>query len=303
MAFQLEHQAPEMRPRKICGPDFFVDSNDHRPPPLDRDNMVIIQQQHIVVDKLLWLAVKDYLKDIKSHMQRMETETLPNTSDIDRQPHITWSMRPCLIDFLIDAHAAFALRPGTLFLTINLVDRYCSKQVVHEEHYQLVGSTALWLAAKYDDKKGRVPRIHELRSLCDGLYDADMFVEMEMRILKALDWFIGYPTVDFFLPLIAAIYKDDEEVEHMAAYLCEIALYYPDFASTRPSTMARSSLALARIILGRPEITHKYWDPLEKSTLFWSETISGLPEAREQSGIASRIRTDDCCAPDHPKLI
>ncbi|KAF4975691.1 hypothetical protein FDECE_18547, partial [Fusarium decemcellulare] len=153
MAFQLEHQAPEMRPLKMasCGPDFFVDSDDHRPPLLDRDNRVIIQQQHIVADKLLWLTAKDYLEDIKSHMQRMETETLPNTSDIDRQPHITWSMRPCLIDFLIDAHAAFALRPGTLFLTINLVDRYCSKQVVHEEHYQLVGSTALWLAAKYDD--------------------------------------------------------------------------------------------------------------------------------------------------------
>ena len=41
-------------------------------------------------------------------------------------------MRPYLIDFLIEAHAAFALLPETLFLTVNLLDRYCSRRVVYK---------------------------------------------------------------------------------------------------------------------------------------------------------------------------
>ncbi|MBE3046788.1 hypothetical protein IMZ48_30525, partial [Candidatus Bathyarchaeota archaeon] len=73
--------------------------------------------------------------------------------------------------------------------------------------------------------------------------------------------------VDFFAQLLVAIERDDTEVEHMAAYISEIALYHRDFVSTRPSIMARSSLALARAILGRPEVTDGEWGHTENVTL------------------------------------
>jgi hypothetical protein len=196
-----------------------------------------------------------------------QDETLPDANLIDMQREIQWFMRPYLIDFLIEAHAAFALLPETLFLTVNLLDRYCSRRVVYKQHYQLVGCAALLIAAKYGDKKDRVPQIHELNNMCCGLYDAGMFTQMEMHVLNTLEWTIGHPTVDFFTQLMAAEEQDDKEVEHMAAYLCEIALYHRDFVSTKSSIMARSSLALARAILGRPEINDGDWDHTENLTL------------------------------------
>lgn len=39
----------------------------------------------------------------------------------------------------------------------------------------------------------------------------------------------------------------------LASYICEIALYWDDFVSTKHSIMAKASLALARVILGKPE--------------------------------------------------
>lgn len=183
------------------------------------------------------------------------------------QREIQWYMRPYLIDFLIEAHAAFALLPETLFLTVNLLDRYCSKRVVYKQHYQLVGCAALLIAAKYGDKKDRVPQITELNNMCCGLYDAGMFTQMEMHVLNTLEWTIGHPTVDFFQQLMATEEGDDREVENMAAYLCEIALYHRDFVSTKPSIMARSSLALARAILGRHEVNDGEWDHVENTTL------------------------------------
>src|SRR4051812_5601458 len=183
------------------------------------------------------------------------------------QREIQWFMRPYLIDFIVEAHAAFALLPETLFLTVNLLDRYCSKRVVYKQHYQLVGCAALLIAAKYGDKKDRVPQINELNNMCCGLYDAGMFTQMEMHVLNTLDWVIGHPTVDLFTQLIVAEERDSREVEHMSAYICEIALYHRDFVSTKPSIMARASLALARAILGKPEANDGEWDHLENVTL------------------------------------
>ncbi|KAG4293999.1 hypothetical protein FPRO06_00584 [Fusarium proliferatum] len=248
---------------------YFVESEEphHRITAQEAARMMARQRQDIIGVELSRLAGDEYLEDIMQHMRQMEDETLPDASLIDMQREIQWFMRPYLIDFLIEAHAAFGLLPETLFLTVNLLDRYCSKRVVYKQHYQLVGCAALLIAAKYGDKKDRVPQIHELNNMCCGLYDAGMFTQMEMHVLNTLDWIIGHPTVDFFSQLMIAEEGDDQEVAHMAAYLCEIALYHRDFVSTKPSVMARSSLALARAILGRSEVNDGGWDQTENVTL------------------------------------
>ena len=168
-------------------------------------------------------------------------------------------MRPYLVDFLIEAHNAFGLLPGTLFLTINLLDRYCSRRVVYKKHYQLVGCSALLIAAKYGDKKDRVPTIKELKQMCCGLYDDDMFTQMEWHVLQTLDWIIGHPTIDSFLQLALENVAYNPDVEHMACYISEIAMFHKDCVSKRPSDMARSSLALARCILNRPQALSTEW--------------------------------------------
>ena len=186
---------------------------------------------------------------------RVQNETLADVLSIEIQLEIQWFMRPYLIDFLVEAHAAFQLLPETLFLAVNLLDRYCSKRVVYKRHYQLVGCAALLIAAKYGDRKERVPMIKELKSMCCSLYDEDMFTQMEWHVLNTLDWMIGHPTVDSWLKIMLneGPACEDVEVGHMSLYLCEIALYHKDFVSKKPSVMAQASLALARGILGRPD--------------------------------------------------
>ncbi|KAI1334070.1 cyclin [Xylariaceae sp. FL0016] len=249
-----------------CG--YFVETDEpRRINKMDAAKMLARNRQEMIANDLSRLAGDEYLEDIMQHMRHMEDETLPDANLIDMQREIQWFMRPYLIDFLIEAHAAFALLPETLFLTVNLLDRYCSKRVVYKQHYQLVGCAALLIAAKYGDKKDRVPQINELNNMCCGLYDSGMFTQMEMHVLNTLEWTIGHPTVDFFTQLIVAEEVDDREVEHMAAYLCEISLYHRDFVSIKPSIMARASLALARAILGRPEVNDGEWDHVENVTV------------------------------------
>ncbi|KAL8393279.1 hypothetical protein RB595_003167 [Gaeumannomyces hyphopodioides] len=249
---------------------FFVESDEpsrHRISSREAAKIIARNKREIIGNELSRLAGEEYLEDIMQHMRHMEDETLPDANLIDMQREIQWFMRPYLIDFLVEAHAAFQLLPETLFLTVNLLDRYCSKRVVYKQHYQLVGCAAMLIAAKYGDKKDRVPQINELNNMCCGLYDAGMFTQMEMHVLNTLEWTVGHPTVDFFSQLIVAEEHDDKEVQHMAAYISEISLYYRDFVSTKPSTMARASLALARAILGRAEVNDGEWDHDQNVTL------------------------------------
>lgn len=252
---------------------YFVESEDYSWAQQQRqyqEKLAGRRKQQQMADELSRQATDLYQEDIVEHMKRMEVnipisrlvdlitkleqeETLADVASIDIQQEIQWFMRPYLIDFLIEAHAAFQLLPETLFLAVNLLDRYCSRRVVYKRHYQLVGCAALLIAAKYGDRKERVPMIKELKSMCCSLYDEEMFTQMEWHVLNTLEWNIGHPTVDTWMQLALNDSSDDVEVEHMALFLSEIALYHKEFVQCKSSVMSSASLALARGILGRPD--------------------------------------------------
>ena len=193
-------------------------------------------------------------------------------------------MRPYLLDFLTEAHSAFGLLPETLFLTINVLDRYCSRRVVYKKHYQLVGCCALLIASKYGDRKDRVPTINELKAMCCGLYEEEMFTQMEWHVLVTVDWLIGHPTIDSFLQLALERLPYDPEVEHMACYVSEIAMFHKEFVSKRPSDIARASLAVARYILSRPQALNDEW-----ASKYDHQTLLSLSQQLQQpSGVLSR---------------
>lgn len=226
-------------------------------------------RQHLLAQELSKQDAEEYEQDMLNHMLRMDVETMPDVDSIDIQTEIQWFMRPYLLDFLVEAHSAFQLLPETLFLTVNLLDRYCSKRVVYKRHYQLVGCAALLIASKYGDKKEKVPTIKELKSMCCSLYDDDMFLQMEWHVLSTIGWTVGHPTVDNFLRMACKDNKvQDPEVEHLALYVLEIALYHRDFVSKKSSTLALSALALARQLLHRPQARHHEWAATFDSTTF-----------------------------------
>ncbi|KAJ5751767.1 hypothetical protein N7520_008684 [Penicillium odoratum] len=279
-----------MRPRSSYQPcDTFFVEDDYRlraekQAKQEHDKLVARERQYAIADQLSRLASDELRDDVLSHMLEMDGQTLPDVESIDIQTEIQWFMRPYLLDFLIEAHTAFQLLPSTLFLAINLLDRYCSKRVVYKRHYQLVGCAALLIAAKYNDKKDRVPTVKELKSMCCSLYDDDMFIQMEWHVLQTLGWTIGHPTVDSFLQIAVLDEPYDPEVEHMALYILEIALFHRDFVSKPSSELARAALALSRCILNRPQPRHTHW-----ASQYDSMTLVGLSQQLHQpSAVVSR---------------
>lgn len=193
----------------------------------------------------------EYKHDIVTYMNETEKMTQASPDMMDLQPELEWYMRPFLLDFLIEVHAGFRLQATTLHLAINLIDRYTSKRVVFKKHYQLLGCSALWIAAKYEEAKDKVPNVKELKAMCCDSYREEMFQQMEGHILKTLEWNIGHPTTDAFLTVLLTepAADDTAKTAHLARMLTEIALFHRSFVLFQPSTVAQAALLFARHML------------------------------------------------------
>jgi len=70
----------------------------------------------------------------------------------------------------------------TLFLTVNIIDRFLEKQVVPRKKLQLVGVTAMLLACKYEEVS--VPVVEDLVLISDRAYTKGQILEMVTPLNK-----------------------------------------------------------------------------------------------------------------------
>lgn len=198
---------------------------------------------------------------------------MPSAEMIDLQPELEWYMLPFLVDFMIEVHSQFRMSPYTLHLAINLINRYVSKRVVFKKHYQLVGCAALWIAAKFEDAKDKVPTVRELRSMCVSAYEEEMFVQMEGHVLVTLGWELGgVQTCEAFVEHQIARLRGqhghvDGRLIHLSRFFLDLSLFGREFLSFKPSEIATSSIALARHILGSQEFIHHRYTEREVDCL------------------------------------
>ncbi len=210
----------------------------------------------------------EYGDDILLHQLKMEqSNRMPNLQNMDRQPEITWQMRTCLADFIMVAHSQLHLSSESFFLTISIIDRYCSRRVVAPSLYQLVGCCALWLASKFYDMKINQPSVKDLQQLCNNFYPKEKFFDLEIQLLEALNWDVGCPTVDIFLDysisqsrrhvqgLQARNACDDffisnhQMLRSIAYYLCETFMLHRSFLKYSLSIIASCASVLSMLIL------------------------------------------------------
>lgn len=217
-------------------------------------------------ERIAWEhTVQDYKADIIEYMWKLEFQNKPDPAMIECQPELDWNVRPYLIDFLIELHAYFRLQPETLFLACSIADRYLSKRMVYKKHYQLVVTTALWIAAKYDGKKSRTPRVKELVVLCRNVYDSKMFAQMELHILSTLNWEVGsmtsvYNSLSLYLEM-DHLRQDNEgntnnnTLAALSEFLAELSMYERNYMYFSSAVQALSAVLVASKLLSNTKMS------------------------------------------------
>jgi len=87
------------------------------------------------------LVVSEHVVEIFKYMKEVEKTTMPNPLYMDSQKELAWTMRGILTDWLVQVCVRFHLMPETLFLAVNIIDRFFSARVVSLAKLQLVASS------------------------------------------------------------------------------------------------------------------------------------------------------------------
>jgi len=176
---------------------------------------------------------------------------MPNPNYMEMQKDLAWKMRGILTDWLIQVHSRFRLLPETLFLCVNIIDRFLSARVVSLVKLQLVGITCMFIASKVEEIIS--PSAANFLYCADSSYSETEILQAERYVLKTLDWNLSYPNPIHFLRRISKADQYNVQTRTIAKYLMEVQCLEWRLISAPPSVLAAASVWLARLILGRED--------------------------------------------------
>ncbi|KAJ6743629.1 CYCLIN-A2-4 [Salix viminalis] len=172
------------------------------------------------------------------------------------QRDISPSMRGILIDWLVEVSEEYTLVPDTLYLTVNLIDRFLSQTYIEKQRLQLLGVTCMLIASKYEEIIP--PRVEGFCFITDNTYTRGEVLKMESQVLNFLYFQLSVPTTKTFLRRFihaaqASCKVPCVELEFLANYLAELTLVEYSFLKFLPSLIAASAVFLARWTLNQSD--------------------------------------------------
>ena len=167
------------------------------------------------------------------------------------QKDINAKMRSILIDWLISLHSHFPLKENTLFITVNIIDRYISKKFIHRSKFQLLGITAFFLAAKYEEIY--FPECSRLAKMTDGAATYKEIISFEHELLSVLDFRISIPHQLDIYQFMSLKYKFSRKEFYFGLFMLEAFLL--DINSTKylPFVICESACYLVMKIVRKDE--------------------------------------------------
>lgn len=231
-----------------------------------------------------WVA-----KDVAAMWLRRE-RTLETRADyLSTQPEVTGKMRAILVDWLVDVHLKFRLRAEVLHLAVSLVDRFLSVRQARRSRLQLIGVSAMLIAAKYEEICA--PAVDEFVAITDSAFARREILAMEAAILNALGFRLNAPSALRFLQrdlkaLRACNCGGVRLVAHLAQYCVELALMDDAMLAFPCSERAAAATLLAARALGEEGA--------------WNSTIRHYTGGYDEKGLA-RCRAELVRLLEHEK--
>lgn len=143
----------------------------------------------------------EYLNEIIQNFVQEENTNpnRPNFFYMDTQTEITSNMRSILLNWIFELCVHLHYKTKTFFKTIWIVDSFLSVNQVPITKLQLVGLAAFSISSKENEIYFATPQRHV--NLTDNAYTVQELNEMEILIMKSMNYDILLPTLDDFFGL------------------------------------------------------------------------------------------------------
>jgi len=166
-----------------------------------------------------------YGNDIIYHMLEQEKSYQASPKYMSKQEDLTDNMRVILVDWLAEVSGEYNITEQTHHLAVNYTDRFLSKIRVKRAKLQLVGVTALYIAAKLEEIYP--PELNEFVYVTDDTYTKSQMLKMEQLMMKTLEFRLQPPTSIEFLHIFNfEMYKNEklknQKLFNMSLFLCDL---------------------------------------------------------------------------------
>jgi len=135
----------------------------------------------------------------------------------------------------------------TLFLTVSLLDRYLKTRPVARAKLQLVGVTCMLIASKFEEIYA--PEVRDFVNITDKAYSKQTILDMEVSILKTLDFKVVTVSPFAFLQRFLGVMKYGKTHRYLAQYILELTLVDYRMLKYLPSYLAAAAVLLANKIM------------------------------------------------------
>ncbi|XP_072421130.1 G2/mitotic-specific cyclin-B2 [Chiloscyllium punctatum] len=240
-----------------------------------------------------------YIKDIYKYLRHLEMEQAIRPHYLEGQ-EINERMRAILVDWLIQVHSKFRLLQETLYMTLAIMDRFLQSQPVSRKKLQLVAVTAMLLASKYEEMYP--PAIGDFVYITDNAYTKSQIRQMEILILKELDFKLGRPLPLHFLRRASKTDVDAEKYT-LAKYLMELTVIDYNMVHIPPSEIAAAALCLSFQVLDQSKWTavQKYYTGYTEDALHLTMKHMAKNVVKMNEGLTKHVAIKNKYA--SPKLL
>ncbi|KAK4374289.1 hypothetical protein RND71_004966 [Anisodus tanguticus] len=192
------------------------------------------------------LAVVEYIDDIHAYYKKTESSGCAPPNSMEQQFDINERMRAILIDWLIGVHYKFDLMEETLYLNVNLIDRFLAVQPVVRKKLQLVGVTALLLSPA--SMKAVQPVVRKKLQLV-GVTALLLSPARELMINTLQFFNLSVPQANVFMKRFLKAAQSDKKVELLSFFMTELSLVEYEMLRFPPSMLAAAEIYTAQCTL------------------------------------------------------
>merc|ERR1712240_123026 len=140
----------------------------------------------------------EYALEIYAYLKQLEKRGSVRSDFLSGCP-TSDKMRSVLVDWLVEVQIQFKLLQETLFLTVDTIDRFLAVEGmnIHRSKLQLVGVAVMFLVSKIEEVYA--PAISDFVYITDNAYTEAEIRQMELKIIRALDFDLCQPIALNFL--------------------------------------------------------------------------------------------------------
>uniref|UniRef100_A0A0G4I227 Uncharacterized protein n=1 Tax=Chromera velia CCMP2878 TaxID=1169474 RepID=A0A0G4I227_9ALVE len=183
-----------------------------------------------------------YVKGVHRYHKRIEGGYVLNSARFPAWDSVDDDYRAIVVDWMIEAQNKCKMSEESLYLAVNLMDRYIGRRLATEKELMLVAVTSLFLGAKFEEIWP--PEVNDLVWMTKNKVTRNEVLDKEVEILNRLQFNLTFPTpYTFMLRYAKAVGLQDKHVV-FCQYLMELLMPSKKFSTYESSRIAAAALHL-----------------------------------------------------------